>query len=304
MLWRIKQAWGYDIDSWSLESVCSNYILSYCQQWQIHTHLSQLKYVVDKQAWSSCIKQIMMYSLPHQKFDQSPVKKSIQAARVLPSEDLFFSRWSSYSRSSYICRFLKCHHLTVPLLTLRSHRNLILFSEGRSRSVCWPTYVSLPTAPETSLSDQIKEYPIKEKIQDPIAASESQNKEYYKDPITGRPCERIHTYVRVLDFDAIWEENGLRILHCWRFFLQIFEVMYSIEAFNLLVYHDFIPSPRAKQQLKHSVWYSREKISYELFMEHLNRECKGAMGFLGSNIDSVTRIGRSLRGLMKITDTG
>lgn len=45
-------------------------------------------------------------------------------------------------------------------------------------------------------SDQIKEYPIKEKIQDPIAASESQNKEY-KTPSQG---DHVKEYIRMLEY--------------------------------------------------------------------------------------------------------
>lgn len=114
--------------------------------------------------------------------------------------------------------------------------------------------------------------------------------------------------------DAIREGDGLRNLRCWRVFLPIMKATnrtnYSIEAFNLLAQHDFVLSPRAKQQI---IWERTvnvsgvrgKNISCDLFMEHLNRECKGAMGSLGSNINSsdcVTRIGKSLGGLTKITD--
>ena len=51
---------------------------------------------------------------------------------------------------------------------------------------------------------------------------------------------------------------------------------YSIEAFNLLAQHDFVLSPRAKQQL--IIWERTvnvsgvrgKNISCDLFMEHLN----------------------------------
>ena len=113
--------------------------------------------------------------------------------------------------------------------------------------------------------------------------------------------------------DAIREGDGLRILRCWRVFLPIFKAMnrtnYSIEAFTLLAQHDFIFTPRMKQQL---VWertvnvHGRpgRNIPCDLHMEHLNRECKSAMGSLGPNISSVgsvTRIGESIGELMKVT---
>jgi len=46
-------------------------------------------------------------------------------------------------------------------------------------------------------------------------------------------------------------------------------------------------------------------VNCDLLMEHLNRGCKCAMGNLGSNIhssDSVTRIGRSIGGLMSMVE--
>ena len=45
-------------------------------------------------------------------------------------------------------------------------------------------------------------------------------------------------------------------------------------------------------------------IPCDLYMEHLNRECKGTTGSLGPNVSSVNavaRIGKSVGELMKIT---
>ena len=96
-------------------------------------------------------------------------------------------------------------------------------------------------------------------------------------------------------------------------FLPIFKATnrtnYSIEAFILLAQHDFIFTPRMKQQL---MWertvnvhgHPGKNIPCDLFLEHLSHECKGAIGSLGSNVlsvDSVTRIGKSVGELMKVT---
>lgn len=112
--------------------------------------------------------------------------------------------------------------------------------------------------------------------------------------------------------DAIREGDGLRILCCWRVFFPIFKATnrsnYSVEAFNLLVQHDFICTPRLRQQL---VWertvnvHGRlgKNIPCDLYMEHLNHECKGAIGSLGPNISSVNavaRIGKSVGELLKV----
>ena len=113
--------------------------------------------------------------------------------------------------------------------------------------------------------------------------------------------------------DSIREGDGQRILRCSRVFLPIFKATnrtnYSIETFNLLAQHDFVFTPRMKQQL---MWertvnvHGRpgKNIPCDLYMEHLNRECKGAMGSLGPNVssvESVARIGRSIGELMKVT---
>ena len=44
-------------------------------------------------------------------------------------------------------------------------------------------------------------------------------------------------------------------------------------------------------------------VSCDLHMEHINRECKNAIGALGSNIldEAVGRVGRSIGELLKVT---
>ena len=44
-------------------------------------------------------------------------------------------------------------------------------------------------------------------------------------------------------------------------------------------------------------------MSCDLHMEHINRECKNAIGVLGSNIldEAVGRVGRSIGELLKVT---
>ena len=113
--------------------------------------------------------------------------------------------------------------------------------------------------------------------------------------------------------DSIREGDGERIICCWRVFFPIFKATnqtnYSIDAFILVAQHDFIFTPRMKQQL---VWeptvnvHGRlgKNIPCDLYMEHLNRECKGTIGSLGPNassVNAVARIGKIVGELMKIT---
>ena len=112
--------------------------------------------------------------------------------------------------------------------------------------------------------------------------------------------------------DAIKEGDGLRILRCWRYFLPIFKASkqtnYSIEAFTFLAQYEYLLTPLMQQQLLWSRTVntrgrSRTNVSCDLHMEHINGECKNAIGLLGPNIGdrSVSRIGKSIGKLMKIT---
>ncbi len=112
--------------------------------------------------------------------------------------------------------------------------------------------------------------------------------------------------------DAIREGDGLRILRCWRFFLPIFKssnrTNYSIEAFTLLAQYEFLLTPRIQEQL---LWNRTvntrgrpgKNVPSDLHMEHINRECKNAIGHLGPNIGdrSVSRVGKSIGELTKVT---
>ena len=103
--------------------------------------------------------------------------------------------------------------------------------------------------------------------------------------------------------NRIREGDGTHIIRCWRFFLPLFRASgrtnYSIETVNLLAQHDFLFTPRMKQQL---VWERtvnthgkpEKNIPCDLHMEHLNRECKSSIGSLGSNIAerSIDRVGK------------
>lgn len=112
--------------------------------------------------------------------------------------------------------------------------------------------------------------------------------------------------------DGIREGDGDRIIRCWRFFLPLFKVSdrtnYSVDAFNLLFEYEYALTPRMRQQLKCERTVNihgrpGKNISMDLHMEHINKECKQAMGSLGSNIGdtAVSRIGKSIGELMKVS---
>ena len=142
----------------------------------------------------------------------------------------------------------------------------------------------------------------------------------YPIPTTEKDDDHVRAYAKevlslgllLMEFiDAVREGDGERIIRCWKYFLPLFKssdrTNYSIEAFNLLLELEYVMTPRMKQQL---MWERTinvhgkpgRNVSMDLHMEHINRECKQAMGYLGSNIDnnSVTRIGKSIGELMKI----
>ncbi len=88
----------------------------------------------------------------------------------------------------------------------------------------------------------------------------------------------------LLEFkDVIWEGDGNRIIRCWRYMLLIYKATghtnYATEALNTLLQLRYFFSPRMAAQLK---WnrtvnvHGREakNIPADLYMEHLNRECK------------------------------
>ena len=112
--------------------------------------------------------------------------------------------------------------------------------------------------------------------------------------------------------DAVRKGDGERITWCWKHFLLLFKsserTNYSVEAFNLLLELEYVMTSRMKQQL---TWErtinvhgkSGRNVSMDFHMEHINRECRQAMGVLGSNINdsSVACTGKSIGELMKIS---
>lgn len=109
--------------------------------------------------------------------------------------------------------------------------------------------------------------------------------------------------------DAIKEGDGKRVERCWKFFLLIFKASnrkkYALEAVILLTNIQILPPT-----LSHQLLWSRfvnscgkptHNIPCDLFMEHLNRTAKEALG-QHSNLNprSVQRVGNCL-GLFRNT---
>ena len=105
--------------------------------------------------------------------------------------------------------------------------------------------------------------------------------------------------------DSVKEGDGDRIMMLWKFLLIIFKKAqcknYSKEAFILLMHCHFLLSDRLKEQLKWSRFVNTRgkigcNIPCDLHMEHLNRQLKGALHTLRSNIQSgpIHRAGRSV----------
>lgn len=105
--------------------------------------------------------------------------------------------------------------------------------------------------------------------------------------------------------DGIREGDGSRILRCWRYLLLVFKATnkrkYAVQAATLLIQYHFIFTERMKQQLMWSRTINTssrkgKNIPMDLHMEHLNRDLKGAIGHLSSNINKATidRIAQSL----------
>ena len=112
--------------------------------------------------------------------------------------------------------------------------------------------------------------------------------------------------------DGVCEADGERIIRCWKNFLPLFKCSdrsnYSVEAFNLLFEYEYALTPRMKQQM---MWERTvnvhvkpgRNVSMDLHMEHINKECKQAIGSLASNIGdkAVNRIGQSIGELMNVS---
>ena len=105
--------------------------------------------------------------------------------------------------------------------------------------------------------------------------------------------------------DAIKEGDGDRVLRIWKFLLVIFKKTgrknYSKEAFLLLLNYHFFFSEGLAAQLKWSRFINTQgmpgcNIPCDLHMEHLNRQLKGSLRNLRSNVESgpITRAGKAV----------
>lgn len=113
--------------------------------------------------------------------------------------------------------------------------------------------------------------------------------------------------------NAIKEGDGSRIIHCWKYLLPIFQATkrnnYTCEAFTLLIDVNYLLSPRMAHQLKWSRTVNMhglpgQNVSCDLYMEHMNQECKAALSGLGSNVTdrSIKRIGKCIGRLIPIME--
>lgn len=122
-------------------------------------------------------------------------------------------------------------------------------------------------------------------------------------------CDLLGNGLLLMEFiDGVREGDGNRIVRVWRYMLLIFKATkcknYAIESFTLLMQQAYLFSPRLAAQL---VWnrtvnvHGRigRNISADLFMEHLNRECKDILAGMYSNISeqSMLRVSRALKPL-------
>ena len=103
--------------------------------------------------------------------------------------------------------------------------------------------------------------------------------------------------------DSVREGDGNRVMELWKFLLVIFKKTnrknYSIEAFTLLVQYHFLLTDRMAQQLKRSRFVNIHgcNIPCDLHLEHLNRQLKGNLRRMSSNLQATTinhRAGKSL----------
>ena len=126
------------------------------------------------------------------------------------------------------------------------------------------------------------------------------------DKVVSYACDILSLGLLYIEFvDGIRQGNGDRIMRCWKYFLLYFKssnhTNYSIEAFILLATVSLLISPRMAVHLKCNRTVNihgrqGKNIPCDLYMEHLNRECKNCICGLGSNISdsSVQRIGKCI----------
>ncbi len=115
-----------------------------------------------------------------------------------------------------------------------------------------------------------------------------------QDGVHAHACGMLSSGLLLLEFkDAIWEGDGNRIIRCWRYMLLIYKATgctnYATEALNTLLQLRYFFSPRMAAQLKWNRTFNvhgreAKNIPADLYMEHLNRECKMILAGMGSNI--------------------
>lgn len=122
-------------------------------------------------------------------------------------------------------------------------------------------------------------------------------------------CDLLSNGLLLLELiDAVREGDGKRIIRVWRYMFVIFKATncknYAIEGFTLLMQKMYLFSPRMAAQLEWSRTVNvhgrgGKNIPADLYMEHLNRECKGILSGMYSNVTekSVTRVSRALKPL-------
>ena len=82
---------------------------------------------------------------------------------------------------------------------------------------------------------------------------------------------------------------------------------YSIEALTLLMQYSYLLPPRQAKQLVWSRFVNTHgwvghNISCDLYMEHINRDCKTALSAVGAKVQSLDCIGKCIGSLMKVMD--
>ena len=113
--------------------------------------------------------------------------------------------------------------------------------------------------------------------------------------------------------DAIREGDGGRVLRCWKFLLPIFKNSgrknYSLEALYFLNQYEFLLPPQQAERLLWGRFVNTHgiighNIPGDLYLEHLNRLCKGAVNDKGSNKSekTFTFVGKILGVLEPVLD--
>ena len=132
------------------------------------------------------------------------------------------------------------------------------------------------------------------------------------DGVTNYAIEVMSLGIFYLNYkDAVREDDGDRVLVCWKYLLPLFKVSdrrnYSLEVHRMLYSYYFTMSPRQKHQLLWSRFVNvhgkvGRNIANDLHMEHLNRVCKNAVRGIGAkkSEESLKRIGRVVGPLAEV----